>query len=488
MRKRLALLLLLAFLLAVVSAAVFAQAEIDNTAEEHILSQLRRAGIPNAAVAVIQGEETSFTLKDSEADTLFAIASVSKPMTAFGVLLLEDMGLLSINDPVNQHLPWFEVRYNDMPVPHEEITISNLIHHTSGIAQNENRFPRAAPAETREEFIARLIGMELDFYPSTNSAYSNMAYVILGLLIEAVSGQSYDDFMTHQVLHPLGLYDTFTNAGRARDTGRVVSGHVRGFLQVRPGTRGLESNTANMPAGGIYSSVSDLARWAGIQLGIVDVPEQFARLVQRSHIPNLDADVSFASGHFSDGGWVVDLENGYIEHSGGGTAGYAATIRIFPESDTAVVVLSNLRGSQVENMGAMALHAVVDGTFTRVGLDFLEWMDMGFTLLLVAGAIYVGLFVRLMLKLRKRLRDGEIVKANVSAISITGLISGPIFSILSLVFYYIFPYVLLDTTRASLVDNWPISFALGFIAIWMFVLYEVFAWWAKVFVNPRYSE
>ena len=481
--KAMAVVLCLMVFSSVLPTAVLAQPTISSEAEAHILSELRRAHIPNAAVAIIQDGETSYVLKDSAPDTLFQLASVAKPITAFGVLLLDDMGLLSVYDPVNWHLPWFEVRYNGVPVPHEDITIYNLIHHTSGIAQNENRFPRPTPTETTDEFIARLVGMELDFYPAASAAYSNMAYVILGLLIEAVSGQSYDDFMTQRVFHPLGLYNTFANPQYARDTGRVVSGHVRGFLQVWQGTRGLDRSIKEVPAGFIYSNVSDMARWAGIQLGIIDVPEQFARVVQRSHIPNLDANVAFASGYVFAGGWYINLETGYIEHSGGGTAGYSTLVRILPESNTAVVVLANLRDTWVENFAVMALDAAVDGTFTDVGRGFLEWIDIGFTLMTVFGVISFCLFVWLLTKVRRQLRSGAVIKSNFSRVGFKGSL-GLVFSIAGLIFYYIFPYVLLDTTRESLLQNWPTSFAVAAIAIWISVLYDVFAWWVKVFVNP----
>jgi len=464
-----------------------ALAATSNEAEEHILNELRRARIPNAAIAVIQDGETSYILKDSEHDTLFAIASVTKPFTAFGVLLLEDMGLLSIHDPVNQHLSWFEVSYNGLPVPHEDITIHNLITHTSGIAQNEDRFPRATPTETSEEFTARLIGMELDFYPSTSSAYSNMAYIILGLLIEGVSGQSYDDFMTQQVFHPLGLYDTFTNSERASDAGRrVVNGHMRGFLHAWQDDRGSDRhrNLINTPSGGMYSNVSDLVRWAEIQLGLADVPEQFARIVQRSHSPNLDATVAFASGYvFADGGWYVNPENGRIEHAGGGR-GYSAIVRLLPESNAAVVVLTNQRLNNIEELADIALVAVGDGVFNNRNRDIGEMVDIGFTILCAVGVVYIGLFVRLVVKLRKRLKDGEIIAANFSAKSLKSL-SGLIFSIACLIFYYTFQFILLDTTRESLLQNWPVSFGIAAIAIWIMVLYDIFAWWVKVSVKPR---
>ena len=105
MRKSLTILLMLTLLFAAIPLVVSANPIISSEAEEHILNELRRANIPNAAVAVIEGGETSYILKDSTYDTLFQIGSVAKSFTGFGVLLLEDMGLLSVNEPVNQHLP-----------------------------------------------------------------------------------------------------------------------------------------------------------------------------------------------------------------------------------------------------------------------------------------------------------------------------------------------------------------------------------------------
>ena len=89
------------------------QRVVSNEAEEHIISQLRRAGIPNAAVAVIHNGETSYIFHNSQQDTLFQIGSLSKSFTAFGVLLLEDMGLLSVTDPVNLSSRKFTYRIVD---------------------------------------------------------------------------------------------------------------------------------------------------------------------------------------------------------------------------------------------------------------------------------------------------------------------------------------------------------------------------------------
>ena len=150
--------LVLAMLVFVLLTVASANTAISRDAEEHILNELRRANIPNAAVAVIQDGETSYILKSSAHDTLFQIGSVAKSFTGFGVLLLEDMRLLSVYDPVNQHLPWFWVSYNGTPVPHEDMTIYNLLHMTSGFTSDERLFERPRLTESTEEWIAGLQG------------------------------------------------------------------------------------------------------------------------------------------------------------------------------------------------------------------------------------------------------------------------------------------------------------------------------------------
>ena len=454
---------------------------ISNEAEEHILSQLRSARIPNAAIAIIQDGETSYILKDSSYDTLFQTASVSKSFTGFGVLLLEDMGLLSINDPVNLHLPWFEVKYRGVPVSHEDITIYNLLHHTSGLTSNEGRFPRAAATETTDEFISRLTGIELAFYPSTRFVYGNINYVILGLIIEAVSGQSYDEYMTQHVLHPLNLYNTFTDQERAHETGRVAGGHNRGFLQIIP-HESRAVHPTHIPTGGIYSSIADLARWAGIHLGVIDIPEQLSRVAQRSHIHHHAFDAPFTdAGNFYAAGWRIDLENSFIEHSGQ-YPGYSATIRMFPQSNTAVVVLSSLRYGSMERLGELALDAVENGNFINRGFDFFEIIDMVFTILTVVGIVYAVMLIRLFIKLYKRLRSGERIGGNFSSITIKGLID-PIISIAIVIAVYIVGPAIFDTTIGMMLLNWPVSLTTAIIGLWVSTVYSLCSWFAKTFVQ-----
>ena len=479
MRKLFSILLALALLITVIPTAIFAHAEINSAAEEHILNQLSRARIPNAAIAVMQDGETAYIFKDSTHDTLFQIGSISKSFTGFGVLLLEDMGLLSVYDPVNRHLPWFEARYNGAVVPHGDITIYNLLQHTSGLTSDERRFPSAF-TETADELIAQFARIELAFYPSVRHVYGNVNYVILGLLIEAVSGQSYDAFMTQQVLHPLGLYNTFTNIQRAYETGLVIGGNRLRFLQAVAWNPPI--NPITIPTGYIYSDVTDMARWAGIHLGTVDISEQFARVVQRSH-GNIGAMNFFAHGnYFYTAGWNVTDEGDRVRHNGS-TPGYSASLRIYPHTNTAVVVLGNLTDGVVP-FGALVSDTIAGEPFRSVGMGFNTILDIFLTALTISGIVYAGLLIRLFVKLRKRLRSGAVIKGSFTSKNIKWLFD-PIWAISGLVAIYVIPSMYGNTSYQFAALFSPASLATAAVATWVGVVYSLCALWVKIFANPR---
>jgi len=483
MKKIFKTLLLLTILLTVIPTTTIAQTVTSNEAYEHILNELRRANIPNAAVAVIQDGETSYILKDSAYDTLFQIGSVAKSFTGFGVLLLEDMGLLSVSDPVNQQLPWFEVRYNGEIVPHESVTIYNLLQHTSGFTSDERRFPSTVGEMTKDEMIAQLVGVELAFYPSEGHEYGNVNYIILGFIIEALSGQSYDDFMTQYVLHPLGLYNTFTSTQRAHDTGRVIGGHRFGFLRTRP--HDVPWASVTMATGGIYSSISDMARWTGMHFGVEEVSEQFARIVQRSHENNHTSENPFADSSFfgeaffDAAGWII-FENGAIGHSGS-AFGYFTDVMMFPEHGIAVVVLSNFRHLNVPQWSSLVLEATDSGNFVRATIDPFAIIDIIFVILTGVGVLFIGLFLRLAIELKKWLHIRERTK---SKIRIKWLI-GPFLSIIGLLILYIFVPMIFENSYEVLLLVMPASMTTAIIAMWIMVVYSLCAFVAKVFVNPQ---
>lgn len=471
----------LALMLMLVIPLTATASVLDHELEAHIRSELNRANFPNAAVAVIQDGETSFILENSRHDTLFQIGSHAKAFTGLGILLLDDMGLLSVTDPVNQHLPWFEVRYNGVHVPHEDITIYNLLHNTSGITSDERRFP-SVTLDTAEEFIEQLAGVELAFYPGAGYGYGNANYVILGFLIEAVSGQSYDEFMTQYVLYPLGLYNTFTSTQNAHATGRVIGGHRMGYL--RPVAWNPPVSPIAIPTGFIYSSIEDMARWVGIQMGLVETSEQFARVVRRSHEHNHAINAPFTDmSYFYGAGWRIEFESGDIRH-GAETPGYTATIRIRPHNGTAVVILGNMMYGSTFQMGKFTLDAIDGAPFNTVGMDLFVILDIVFTALSVIGVIYIGLLIRFVIKTVKRLRDGEVIRANFTPKNVARILD-PIISFLVLIGIYVGPTVMFQNSFAHVSMLSPASMNTAIIALWIVTIYSLCSWLVKVFVNPR---
>ena len=390
------------------------------------------------------------------------------------MLLLEDMGLLSVYDPVNQHLPWFKASYNGMQVPN--LAIYHLLQNASGITNDERLFPMAAATETRSEFISRLsLGFELEFYPSARHGYANMNYILLGLIIEAVSGQSYDEFMTEQVLHPLGLYNTFTDMQRANETGRVIGGNRLRFLQ--PVSWNPPIHPTSVPTGWIYSDITDMARWAGIHLGIVDISEQFERVVQMSHQSRGTVDFFAFGNYFYTAGWNVAYETERVRHNGS-TPGYSASLRIYPHNDMAVVVLGNLAHGVVP-FGAF-ITGVIEGDFSNIGMEFFTIVDIVLTVVALSGIIYISLLIRLVVKLIKKVRSREVIKGSFTSKNIKWIFD-PIFNIVGLIAMYVGPTIVANMSFEFVVMYFPASFAFALIASWIGVLYSICILFAKIF-------
>jgi len=241
-----------------------------------------------------------------------------------------------------------------------------------------------------------------------------------------------------------------------------------------------------MPTGGIYSSISDMARWAGIHLGTIEVSEQFQRVVQRSHIHHHATDAPFAGVDFGYGGamiygagWIV-LENDEIGH-GGGTFGYISDLKIFPDRDMAVVVLSNLRQFDITQWTFLIADAA-DGNFTRLGLDIWAVADIAFMAIVAIGILFAILFVRLAIKVSKNICNKDKIKINLRITSLIAPILTLILSIVGLLFFYVFNPSSLPFS--DLVLSVPASAIPALIALWVMAAYSLFSLWTKVFVSP----
>jgi CubicO group peptidase (beta-lactamase class C family) len=225
-------------------------------------------------------------------DTLFRLASTTKPVTTVAVLMLMEEGKLKLTDPVSQYIPEFRnaqvmVESERMAPPmtdraalpektytvpaERQITIIDLLTHTSGLASGGITNPEflkvlnaRKPSDTLADFIPRLGALPLDFQPGTRWRYSGLAgFDTLGRIVEIVSGLSFDAFLRTRLFEPLGMRDTFFKVPE-KDEGRLAT--IYNLTD-----KGLEKPATALPigspvyfsgAGGLKSTVADFSQFA----------------------------------------------------------------------------------------------------------------------------------------------------------------------------------------------------------------------------------
>lgn len=274
--------------------------------------------------------------------TKFRLGSVTKQFTAASVLLLEERGKLNIEDLVKKYMP-------DAPAAWEKITIFHLLTHTSGIP-NFTSFPDYHSLEpfpaTAEKLVARFRDKPLDFPPGEKWSYSNSGYVLLGYLIEKITGQSYAKFVQDNIFAPLGMRDSGYDSNAA-----VVPRRASGYTHDKSGliNAGYIDMTIPLSAGALYSTTEDLLRW---EQGLFGGKVLSAASLEKMTRP-FKSDYAF--------GLEVHTLNGrkVIEH-GGGIEGFNTMLAYYPEDKTTVVVLGNLNGSAPQDI-ASKLGAVAHG-------------------------------------------------------------------------------------------------------------------------------
>ena len=206
-------------------------------------------------------------------DTLFRLASVTKPVTCAGIMILVDEGRLSLIDPVEKFLPEFkglklnpcETRagYNcELVTPTRPVNVLDLMTHTSGL-------PAGAPASgeppnTLAERVASVRGATLLFEPGTAWNYSNIGFAALGRIIEVVAGRPYDGFLAERIFQPLAMKDTFffVPPDKAKRVASVYRYETDG-LHLVP----MPPPKFPAPEGGLFSTAGDMARFHQMLLG-----------------------------------------------------------------------------------------------------------------------------------------------------------------------------------------------------------------------------
>jgi CubicO group peptidase (beta-lactamase class C family) len=244
-------------------------------------------------------------------DTIFAIHSMTKPVTAAGIMILVDEGRIAIVDPVQKFLPEFrDLKLQTGAAPARPVNLRDLLTHTSGYLGGAPELKEGRTQHTLAEVVQLEARQPLQYEPGTRWRYSNAGIAALGRVIEVVSGQPYERFIEARILRPLGMQDTFYFPPQEKRS-RIAAAYTdeKGTL-VRAGVD-LYKEGARYPGpeGGLYSTAADMSRFYQMMLngGTLDghrILSRFAvRLMTQVHTGELQA--GFAPGIGFGLGWSV---------------------------------------------------------------------------------------------------------------------------------------------------------------------------------------
>ncbi len=294
------------------------------------------------------GVEQVGTSRSVTPHTVFGTGSVGKTATATAIMQLTEQGKIDLGAPVTDYLPYFKLadeRYKD-------ITVYHLITHRSGLpADPEDYFP--LPVEYDDGVLERYVrGMdkaELLFAPGEQFSYSSIGFIVLGAIVAEISGQTFEDYLQTHVVGPLGMDDTVLIV-RAADQAHIASPHVRNASGEVAVTARFPYRRQFAPAGTLYSSITDMARYAAAHLNrgefegarILDPTTYDAMWTRISdHHLQLGPVLTPLFGDFGMSWETGEIDGHRIVQHFGSDEGYSALLLLAPDDNVALVMSSN---------------------------------------------------------------------------------------------------------------------------------------------------
>ncbi len=356
-------------------------AEIDRLVER----TLKTFDVPGIAVAVVKdgkvihskgyGVRSLKTMQKTDENTLFAIASNSKAFTAAAMGILVDEGKLDWNDHVIDYIPEFRL-YN--PYVTEEFTIKDLLTHRSGLGLGAGDLMLWPDSS---DFVLKDIIHNMRYLKPVSSFrtkydYDNLLYVIAGEVIARVSGVSWEEFVESRIMRPLRMDKSAGCYDRLKDRSDIIDAHIAvdGVVRAVP----MSFTNVGNAAGGIYSSVAEMSKWAIMQLNDGKYGERLSKQIfsgevhqemwsQQTIIPVWDKGPYNTHFHSYGLGWGLTDVNGYkmVAHTGGLT-GVVTQVQLIPDLKLGIIVLTN---QQVGAAFTAIANTILDSYFGIKGID-----------------------------------------------------------------------------------------------------------------------
>jgi CubicO group peptidase (beta-lactamase class C family) len=314
--------------------------KVDAVAEQ----ALATTGVPSASLAIVRDGKIVYTKAYGEAHLdpnepaephmRYSIGSISKQFTATAILMLQQQGKLSVNDPVGKYLP--ELTHAN------EVTIREVLSHTSGYEDywpEDYLMPPMEKPTTAQHILEAWGKKPLDFAPGTKWQYSNTGYVIAGQIVEKVSGEPLMQFLEDHIFHPLEMKEVW-NSDVTKLGETDAAGYIRYALgPLRPAPK--EGRGWMFAAGELAMPAYDLAQW--------DISVMDRSLLAQKSYDEMETAVMLKDGsssHYGLGMFVRDLDgHPELEHSGE-VSGFVSENMVFPKDRIAIAVLTNQDASR----------------------------------------------------------------------------------------------------------------------------------------------
>ena len=327
----------LAVLAAGLDSPIRAQDASATKVDDYIKAEMQRQHIPGLSLAVLKDGQIilakgyGFANVEHQVpvkpETIFQSGSMGKQFTATAVMMLVEAGKLSLADPITKF-------FSDAPDSWKNITVRHLLTHTAGTTDYPRDFDFRRDY-TEDELLKRAEAIPLSFQPGEKWSYSNLGYVLLGILIHKVSGQFYGDFLQERVFQPLGM-----TTARIISEADIIPNRAAGYRLVKGELKNQEwvSPSLNTTAdGALYLTVYDMAKW--------DAALYTEKLIKKSSLEQMWTPVKLNNGKtYPYGfGWSLNEVRGHhiIEHSGS-WQGFKSYIARYVDDKLTVVVFVNL--------------------------------------------------------------------------------------------------------------------------------------------------
>ena len=299
-------------------------------------------------------------------ESVFSVASVSKQITAMSIMILQERGLLNIEDDIRKYLP-------DVVQFPEPVTISHMLHHTSGIRECyalTALYDRKPGEVATVPLIVKLLSRQksLNFTPGTRFSYSNSGYVLLAVIVERLTGMTLNEFAQENIFKPLGMTHS-----RFRDRpDLVIPNAVRGHHDNGTDYILVQTEPCTYGSGGLRSTARDLVKFMPQYVNPTLVSKELMESVYLQIPPLADGTVT----NYACGVRINELLGHKYYHHGGVNGGYRAFSVIFPNDELIIAVNTNTYNIPIETAGRDVARVVLGLPERKIG-DMEEYRGEG---------------------------------------------------------------------------------------------------------------